>query len=756
MRYGVSPRRQSVTLTVPSAAYDTQIDTWDYYATGGTITGYGYVGSVSVGATSFTFNLFDTAIAAAIANGNSLQIDNYEPWPSIDVPWTVSAATITVVGSYLTVTGPTVWPATIAKWLPGTLITLSGFQTFTLRARPVQLTLNSYLFQLEECVGSESPTTVTVTEPDVANQALPYVWGPDAYGVCFANGDPNRPGTQYFTKAYFPDAAPQQNTLELISPDRPLIGGVVMAGVSICASSAKWWALYPNQSGSIITEGSAQIAASGTGGYTPVEWPVGRTPVSPWMATDGTAIFFWARDGICKTSGSGYQSLTDEDFYGLFPREGVPGKNVVRWNATYYAPDYSRVATFRLAIYNGFLYADYQDSTGTQRTLVCDLHSNSWCQDIYGAQITCRYGIDQQAAALIGNPALYTPLMMGDAGGNVYSETDLHNDNLAPITASIQTFEFDGGDQRAFDQWGDLYLDSLPASGITATPLNLGAAIAGVPVTSIPAASSRTFTPVSCGGSTIQNTLGIGVSWTDDFTKGQGVTHVYLWQPSFVPWPILTQADSPWMSILPGGAAGFLQGLLVPMETAGQLPQISIRTDLTSTPIPLTATRTPLANVKTPIPFSLASPVICHQVQIVRGFICRIWLDEVTWVAEATPELALTWATQPTAHGQSGYHSILRIEASYVATAPVTLNVAVYDGSPPAAITLPSTGGVKQRVLLTPTFNKGQLFTYSAVSTAAFQIYLPEWTFWIGAWGRKGPAIPYRMLGGSFDDKAGV
>jgi hypothetical protein len=192
------------------------------------------------------------------------------------------------------------------------------------------------------------------------------------------------------------------------------------------------------------------------------------------------------------------------------------------------------------------------------------------------------------------------------------------------------------------------------------------------------------------------------------------------------------------------------------METGGIAPQLSIRTDLNATPIPLTAIRTPLANVKTPIPFSLATPVICHQAQIVRGAICRLWLDEVQWIAEATPEMALTWATQPTAHGQSGYHSILRIEASYSANAAVNLAIAVFDGTAPAAILLPSTGGVKQRVLLTPTFNKAQLFTYSATSEDAFQIYLSEWVIWVAGWGRKGLAVPYRMLGGKFSDQAAL
>lgn len=743
MRYGVTPRRQSVTVTVPSAAYDTQIDIWDFYATGGTTTQYGYVGSVSVGSSStFTFNSFDSAIIAAIANGNVLQVQNYEPWPSIDIPWkatTGGGITIVAIGSYITVDGVSPWPSLIARWLPGTLITLSGLQTFTLRSRPVA-SGSAYIFEVQEVVGAQSPSTITVPEPAVANQPLPYVWGPDAYGVIFGNGDPLRPGTQYFTQAYTPDSAPQPNTLELTSPDKPLCGGVVVGGLSIVASSLKWWALYPNL---------------GTGGYSPVEWTVGRPAVAPYgIVTDGTAVYFWTKDGIAKTAGQGYESLTDDDLYSLFPHEGIPGENVVQFGYIYRAPDYSRVATFRLAIFNGFLYADYQDSTGTPRTLVCDLHTKAWCADSYGDSITCHYGVEQQAGALTGAPSRYDEMLLASAVGKVYAQADLHNDDSTPIAAQVQTFEFDGGDIRAFEQWGDQYLDSLPSAPITVTPLTLASPIASPTV--VPASASRAYTPISVGGSTIQNTLGMALSWTDDFSVRVVATHLYVWQPQFTPWPVLSQADSPWMNVQPGGAAAFLQGLLIPMETGGTVPVLSVRTDLSPAPISLVATRTPLPNVKTPIPFALATPVICHQVQIVRGAICRLWLDEVSWVSEATPEAALTWATQLTSHGMPGYHSIIRIEAAYAAGADVSLTIAAFDGTAPAVITLPSTGGAKQRVLLTPTFNKAKLYSYGAVSGDAFQIFASEWIVYVAPWNRKSGAVAYRLLGGAFDDKAVV
>jgi hypothetical protein len=542
MRYGVIPRRQSVTLTVPSAAYDSQIDTWDYYAIGGTITQYGYVGSVAAGASTFTFNYFDDTIAAAIANGNTLPVQNFEPWPSVDIPWSAATAgggtTITIVGSELTVSGPATWPSTIANWLPGTLITVSGFQTYTLRARPVQLSSTSYLFHLQESAGSQSPSSVAVSEPNIANQILPYVWGPDAYGTIFAAGDPLRPGTQYFAQAYAPDEAPQTNTIEVSTPDKPLVGGVVKSGVSIAASTNRWWAYYPNLGGS---------------GYYQVEMSVGASPVSPYgIVTDGNWIYFWSKDGICRTSGSGFESLTDDDLYNLFPHEGVQGANVTRFGAiTIFAPDYSRAAMFRLCLCNNFLYADYRDAAGSERTLVYDLRNKAWCYDQYADPIAVHYGVEQQQSSLTASSTLYSTLLMGSAAGHVYVETDLHNDNTTGITASIQTFEFDGQDVRAFEQWGDLYLDSIPVAGISVTPLFNQSSIATL--VAIPASPNRTFSPISVGGEVQVDFLGMALRWTDNFSTQSVSTVVHAWQPSWVQKPeFIIDRASDWMGSLSG------------------------------------------------------------------------------------------------------------------------------------------------------------------------------------------------------------
>lgn len=86
MRYEVRPTRQTVILHLPSASYDSQIDVWDIFRYGGTVTSYRYIGSTSVHNSTFTDIYSDDA-----ANGGGpLDTDNFEPWPSVGLPFRIT------------------------------------------------------------------------------------------------------------------------------------------------------------------------------------------------------------------------------------------------------------------------------------------------------------------------------------------------------------------------------------------------------------------------------------------------------------------------------------------------------------------------------------------------------------------------------------------------------------------------------------------------------------------------------------------
>ena len=221
-------------------------------------------------------------------------------------------------------------------------------------------------------------------------------------------------------------------------------------------------------------------------------------------------------------------------------------------------------------------------------------------------------------------------------------------------------------------------------------------------------------------------------------------------------WPELTDLASPWMKIRDTGQAGFLQGLILPLEVGANnnnvAPNLKLRTDANNTLITLRPTVNPQFNVKTGVPYSLDTPVVCHQVQIVPQEPCRVWWTQIEWKAQATPELAQTWITQFTGFGIKGYKHIPRIEAAYSSTELVTLTVESFDGQSPQVIELGGTNGVYQRYLRTLTFNKGQLYRFSAVSEAPFQIFYEDFIVWVCEWGRQGLGVPVR-LGAEFGDQ---
>ncbi len=549
-RYGVSPRRQNVIITNTDDVGDTQGNQWRQYRYGGAVTSFRFIGSIPNDGYADQFT--DAYSDAAALGGSVIEYDNFQPWPTIDAPYTAQPGTVDGVTTTITVVGTVVLvtyssasaftdpaPATITRWLPGTLMLLGGQSAYTLWNRPTLITLAAppaafyyaYEFNLVENAGSISPDYLLILEPNVAAQPLPYLVGPDAQGVVFGCGDPFRPGRFYYAKSYAPDSAPDVNSQELTPPSEPLLGGETIDGLSFMGSPDRWWALYP-QIGNTVQP------------YQAIERPVGRGLAAPFgHCTDGRTGFFWAKDGIWAAPGFGVGfSLTDADLYNLFPHEGVAGRNVTYAGKTIYAPDYARAGAFRLSFGAGFLYADYLDTTGTPRTLVADLTVPDatgslrarWIIDVYADPIRCHYAVEQQAGTVLTEGTTYPRLVMGGQSGNVYEQAPLSNDNVTPIDGKIATFEDYGGDLRQDNLFNDAFLDFTPVSGIDVTPISGGTAAAST--SQIDAASTRQQTNVPVGLEL--KYMGVLLEWTDDFDEQSAPTTLYAWQPMLQGVPI--------------------------------------------------------------------------------------------------------------------------------------------------------------------------------------------------------------------------
>lgn len=779
-RYGVSPRREPVNVVLPGSATDPQVDTIDIFRYGGTVTSMRYIGSAVVSATSFTDNYSDEA-----ANGGSLlETDNYEPWPTIEIPYTATPGTASGVTTTVVVTGTTVvviyskatafttpFYETTARWLPGTLAIIGGQSAYILWDRPTSITITSppahyyaYLFQFVENLGASgsfgslgSGPVLSIVEPNIANQPLPYVWGPNDKGDLFGAGDIFRPGNFYYIKSNNPDSAPDKYNQELTDPSEPLLGGEILDGVSLIFSPKRWWALYPN---------FGNVAQR----YTPVERPVGRGCVAPFgHCTDSKTVWFVARDGIWQTTGGGGSSLTDATIYNLFPHEGVTSvANVTLNGFTAYAPDYSRAGAFILAYCNSYLYFDYQDSTGTARTLVCDLRDPrrpAWSVDSYNDSIVIHHAIDQQSGTVLSQGTLYKELLMADTAGKVYRQADNANDNNVGIACALETFEFNGGDLRSFEQWGDAWIDLYPvaiegAAGVSVTPVSDGAAVAAATV--ITANPARTQSTISLGTGVLKQSLGLFIRWGDDFSVQTTPTRLLSWQPSSLEKPEeTTDRATDWDD---AGTMDnkFWQGFILEADTFGVDKTITVRdNDLmlahSFTPTPVNH------NGQQEKAYSFDAPFLAHMVRLEPD--STPWRGpggsggfKIKWVTEPTPESVRTWKTQGTAHGQTGYQHLKQMTVAYASTADVVITVTVQgnDGIAPAVVTLPSTGGAYRKTTFTFTANKSMLYFYSAVSAQPWQPFLNDWEILVGGWGRATPYLDWQSIGGNRGDQARI
>jgi hypothetical protein len=747
-RYGVLPRLQPNILSLPSVAYDSQIDTIDIYRLGGSVNSWRYIGTAKSSAATYV----DNALDSAALGSDELQFDNFEPWPSVDVPFIAAVGgnvtSITVIGTAIIVMASgSSFPASTLRWLPGTLITLDGAYTYTLWARP-QAIAGGVLFRTLENASAPTVTTMIVNEPLVANQNLPYMWGPDAGGIVYASGDPLKPGTFYSSKPNNPDSAPD-TAYDLTPPSEPLLGGEIVDGLSLTASSKRWWQLQP-------ALGTPQ-------GFVPVETPAGRGLAAPFgHCTDGKMIYFVSTDGVyAMVPGLAAQSLTDMDLSVIFPNDGVDiGRDITYGPDSVYAPDYQYSAQFRLAIINSILRFHYFDRSGFARTLVCDLRLDTagkprgaWSVDVYHDSITNSYQPRQPAGTTASVASSFSQGYLSDANGKVWIELDVHNDNTTTIPAAFAVPESDGGDLRVLKEWIDGFADVVPAAAnFTITPMSAGAAVAFN--TSVAQGSARAQPIISVAGSSYKAYMGVLFQWTDDFSTETTWSQVYGWEMCFYPQPVLeADAVGQWDNAGFDGAK-YIQGFILDADTFGAVKMVEIRNGDSLAVAQAFALQ---HSGEQEVAYSFTTPFIAHLVRYEGVDSTVPWkFYKMRWVWEPTPEGVLTWQTQATSHGCRGYHFVARIRFCYLSTANVILTLAVYDGTSPAAITLPSTGGAVQKVEIVPTFNKGLLFTYAGVSASNWSPMLDKCEILVGEWGRSGPYKLFQNLGSVMGDQAKI
>jgi hypothetical protein len=386
----------------------------------------------------------DTLSDAGAADNPTMDLDDFEPFPSIGDPL---SGNVSIIDGVITSVSGDEFPLNM---LPGTIM-LIGSPTqdaYSLVQRPLSAT-QIVIPDIPDNIGDSSAGGVpyNIAQPILAQQPLPSMWGPDAYGFVHACGDTNQPGAYKWTKAYNPDSAPDTNTILLTSPSEALMGGDLVNGVSMVFSTQRAWLMYPNFADAIAT-------TTGTQGN---QWnPIlaledeGLYIRNCLCSLGGKGIAYRVSGGIKITNGSGGKSITDATLYNLFPHENFTPESVTVGPYTIYPPNDSLPQ--KMAFQNGYIYWDYQDANSTFRTLVYDMAGKGWSVDA-------------------GNPTFsvhaseYAPSVNDTAVGcSDGSIRVLQSGGTEVATSAVATGAENGGDARALKRISDVFVRAVAES----------------------------------------------------------------------------------------------------------------------------------------------------------------------------------------------------------------------------------------------------------------------------------------------------
>lgn len=712
---------QSVDLTA-TASTDPQVDKIDFYRFGGGLLAYTYVGTAPNSAPTYT----DLQPDLVVVNNPQLEFDNFEPFPSIDLP---RSGIVNVVAGVITwVSGDQF----NTRWLPGNIIVIDGVP-YSTDKRPTSATTMTATNTVDG-----NALSYEIAQPALAAQPMRSMWGPtDNVAFMFGCRDPLRPGTLYFTKGNNPDSAPDTNQIEVTSPSEPLQNGCIVGGQSVVGSTERFWLCYPNFFNALAT-------VTGTAGspFTLVESIANRgLYAQKGICTDGGALmFFIGKDGIyVSPGGSGSKSITDEDLFNLFPHEGSVQQNITigATGVTIFAPDFSNPDAMELSFANGYLYFDYKDLTGTVRTLVYDVYAQGWVIDAYQFPVVT-HSFEE---------GVVEGLLVGCTDGTI---RQLQGGGIETGTVSLMLPADNAGDARAEKRYGDIYIEAAVAVGNTLTVTPYTSLYKTLVTGAAPSALAST------GG-------GVRSPYIVDFSSGNGLyakdleavfswslgtsTIMSLWQVDVIEQPEGVQnRPSDWDD------AGtpepkFVQGFRLEADSFGISKNFKVQSgdDLTIyTPdqVPVTF------NGQSIKPFTFTPPFIAHSMRLIStdGVQWRTW--GVQWVFELFPDLTPEWQTEGSALGMIGWGHLREMNIAHISTSDLTLLV-IPDKWPQFSLTIANSGGIFTKTKVTLPANKSKIYSFRLSSASPFRNFEKDMELKLKSWGSADAYQIIKPFGGN-------
>ena len=612
-RGGVVPRRQPVTGTA-TASGDAQADLIDWFRYGGALTRWTYV----MTAAALTDHSLDSAI-----DGQDAPEVSFQPWPTSDLP---RSGTCNVAGTAVTRVGGDNFNT---SWAPGTLITVNGITT-TLYASPTSTTL----LHLTTNVGSGSAVAWSIREPLLLSQNLPALWGGMVQNVLFhfACGDPTDPGALHWTTGNNPDATSDAYWLAVTSGSEALQHGCVYDGVPFVFSTDQLYRIEP------VFGAPSMFRATNTA--------CGKGLWSRWaFAVAPEGIYFVTKDGIALTAfGAPAVSITDPDLTELFPHDGAAGKTV---NGIV-PPDMTLTTRLRLSVVDRYLYFDYRNTSGQDRTLVYDRVAKTWTPDVYALSgIHCR--LSEPGAQVEDH-------LLGAANGHLYQMAlTAFADEGTAIAWQLYTPWPDAGDPRREKVYGDVLLDY----DMRAATQNLSVAIVYNNAATVLAAQTfgatlngRRQTVMDTGSvnGLLARNLGLQIAGSS-VAADTDRPLLYLWEPAFLPKVERSEARATDWDLAGYKGTKQVRGVIIRANTFNVAKSLQVQYDGGT----VAATIIVTANGENKVPFAFNPPFYAQLVRLAptdeTPWLC--FQEDIEWIIDPKPELIAEY-TDWTNAGQVG------------------------------------------------------------------------------------------------------
>lgn len=584
---------------------DSNLDNWTFCATGPN--------------TNPPTPITDTSLDADIANNEILEFDNYEPFPSIDLP---RKGTCNVIGGVIH------WASGDQfnlRWLPGTQVLIGSPQqnAYKLYNRPTSTTT-----MIATGVPDGINLVFEIPEPILAAQPLASTWGPsDNIPYQFGCYDPLRPGTLYYGKAYNPDSAPQTNQIEVTHPSEILMNGVMCDGVSVLMSTENAWTIYPT-----YTNAYATVQGVSGQAFTLIKAPVERgLYIRPAIATNGKVIVFRAKDSIrIMSAQGGDQSITD-DIRNLFPQAGENPSSapspVTIGGYTVNPPNDGVAESQSLSIVQDYIYYDYQDVNGVRVTLVYDIHAKGWMVDVYQWPVIRHY---------LDEGKIVNGTLLGCQDNTI---RNLSNTNGAEVgQCAVLTRCENFGDARSLHQIGDVFYRAQIQNGSTVNIALYGDRYQSALTGYVPNVlnGNGKIQPYIVDWSTSIGPEVLDIASIFTWPLGDN-TFIELWQPNWIDKPeSVNDRVTDWDDCGYLGAK-FVQGLVLEADTngVGKILYVQDSDTMTLTLVDQDPVVFSGQSVQT---FTFNTPIIAHSLRIVSsdGVSWRMW--GVQWIYEKYAE----------------------------------------------------------------------------------------------------------------------